>query len=121
MGTYLGDEELLELGAGMLAGEQGLACRTRPEASDRDDPAKKFLREELVGCVYAAFTRIAPAQRAVLVLRAVEEKDYERIARSVEIPLGTVRSRLSRSRKAIGALLRPLLEEDDDESREEPD
>jgi RNA polymerase sigma-70 factor, ECF subfamily len=96
---------------------EGLACRIRPEASDRDDPERKRQREELAGCVYGAFTRISPEQRDVLVLRAVEEKDYETIAQSLQIPLGTVRSRLSRSRKAISALLRPLLEDGDDEDQ----
>jgi RNA polymerase sigma-70 factor (ECF subfamily) len=89
------------------------ACQSRPEASDRDDPAAKLEREDLLRAVCGAFIKIAPEQREVLVLRAIEEKDYESIASALRIPVGTVRSRLNRSRQALRALFgQPLPEEE---------
>jgi RNA polymerase sigma-70 factor (ECF subfamily) len=90
---------------------EGLACRRRPEASCRDDPARTLERDDLVGYVTRALTTIAPGQRDVLVLRAAEDEDYETIASRLQIPVGTVRSRLNRSRRAIRVLLGTLIEE----------
>ena len=42
--------------------------------------------------------RLPAKQREVLVLAAVEEMRYEEIAAALEIPIGTVMSRLSRAR-----------------------
>jgi len=59
------------------------------------------------------FPRVADAieslphsEREVLLLFAWEELPYERVAEALELPIGTVRSRLNRAR----ALLRELLE-----------
>ena len=98
---------------------EGLACHSHPEASQRDDPASKLEREDLLGYVYGALTTIAPEQREVLVRRAVEEQAYEEIARGLQIPLGTVRSRLNRSRKTIRALLQGTLGDEDRENRDQ--
>ena len=43
-------------------------------------------------------------QREVLLLVAVEEMTYEEVARSLEIPIGTVMSRLSRARERMRRL-----------------
>jgi RNA polymerase sigma factor (sigma-70 family) len=54
-----------------------------------------------------ALATLDPAQRDVLLLHAWEELSYEEIAQGLDVPLGTVRSRLSRAR----AHLRSRLEE----------
>jgi RNA polymerase sigma-70 factor (ECF subfamily) len=41
---------------------------------------------------------VAPEYRVVLVLRHVADLDYEEIATILDIPIGTVRSRLARGR-----------------------
>jgi RNA polymerase sigma-70 factor (ECF subfamily) len=89
------------------------ACLGRPEASDRDDPVHVIQSEDVVGKMREAFSEIAPDYREVLELRAVEELDYDAIARALRIPIGTVRSRLNRSRKAFREVLRRLLPEED--------
>jgi RNA polymerase sigma-70 factor (ECF subfamily) len=85
------------------------ACLGRPEASDRDDPVIVVEGEDVAGKMRDAFSEIAPEFREVLVLRAVEELDYDAIARNLRIPIGTVRSRLSRSRQAFREILRRIL------------
>jgi len=57
--------------------------------------------------VLAALDRVPVEFRTVVVLADVEEFSYKEIAHMLEIPIGTVMSRLSRGRK----LLRELLAE----------
>lgn len=51
--------------------------------------------------VRAALEELPWEFREVLVLRDMEDQDYESIANALEIPLGTVRSRLHRARQAF--------------------
>ena len=53
----------------------------------------------------AALTALEASQRDVLLLYAWEELSYEEIAEALEIPLGTVRSRLARARRHLQAEL----------------
>lgn len=51
----------------------------------------------------AAMATLSPEHRSVVVLRDVMGHDYETIAELLDVPVGTVRSRLARAR---GALMR---------------
>lgn len=51
--------------------------------------------------VSAALTSLEPDQRAVLVLRDVQGMEYEQIAEALDVPVGTVKSRLFRARLAL--------------------
>lgn len=51
----------------------------------------------------AAMRRVAPDQRAILLMRDVHDLDYQHIAEALEVPLGTVKSRLFRARAALRA------------------
>ena len=53
----------------------------------------------------AALARLAPEIRAAVVLRDVSGHDYAAIAAILGIPVGTVRSRISRGRARLGDLL----------------
>jgi RNA polymerase sigma-70 factor (ECF subfamily) len=52
-----------------------------------------------------AVERLPEAQRVVMLLVAVEGLSYQEAADVLEVPIGTVMSRLSRARQAVGALL----------------
>jgi RNA polymerase sigma-70 factor (ECF subfamily) len=52
-----------------------------------------------------ALDRLSPKHRRVLVLTCVQDLSYVHAARRLKIPLGTVRSRLSRARKELAAAL----------------
>lgn len=61
----------------------------------------------------AALAALEAGQREVLLLYAWEELSYEEIAEALEIPLGTVRSRLARARRHLQAELgEPTLTRD---------
>jgi RNA polymerase sigma-70 factor (ECF subfamily) len=51
--------------------------------------------------VQAALAELAPHDRAMLTMREVLELSYQEIAESLEIPLGTVRSRLFHARQRL--------------------
>ncbi|MBN2295002.1 MAG: sigma-70 family RNA polymerase sigma factor [Pirellulales bacterium] len=55
-------------------------------------------RKETCQQVRQAIATLADEHRAVLVLREIDGCDYETIASILELPVGTVRSRLSRAR-----------------------
>lgn len=52
-----------------------------------------------------ALASLAAKDREVLFLYAVADLSYEEISRALEVPIGTVRSRLSRARRHIRELL----------------
>jgi len=52
-----------------------------------------------------ALARVPDEQRAVLLLVGLEQFTYEEAARILDIPIGTVMSRLSRGRERLRALL----------------
>jgi RNA polymerase sigma-70 factor (ECF subfamily) len=51
--------------------------------------------------VLAALSRIDAEYRAILVMRDVEDFDYQQMADVLALPLGTIKSRLFRARKAL--------------------
>ena len=55
-----------------------------------------------------AVARLPRRQREVVLLHVWADLSYEQIARALDIPVGTVRSRLHRARGALGA--DPILE-----------
>ena len=60
--------------------------------------------------VQRAVLALPPASRAVLVLREYECLSYQEIATALDIPVGTVMSRLNYARGQLRRRLAPLLE-----------
>jgi RNA polymerase sigma-70 factor (ECF subfamily) len=56
----------------------------------------------------AAIRRLPPEQREVLLLVALEDMSYAEAAEALEIPIGTVMSRLARAREKLRAMLSGL-------------
>lgn len=52
-----------------------------------------------------ALTRLTPEERAVLVLRELDGMSYAEVAEALDIPLGTVKSRLVRARTVLADAL----------------
>ena len=55
--------------------------------------------------VEKALKRLPDFQRAMIVMYHMEERSYEEIAASLDLPLGTVKSRLNRARISLRELL----------------
>lgn len=70
-------------------------------------PFDQAARQELRERVEAALRQVPEAFRTVVVLREIEGFAYEEIAEILGVNLGTVKSRLTRGRAALRALLAP--------------
>jgi RNA polymerase sigma-70 factor (ECF subfamily) len=69
------------------------------------DPAMPTPEENAINNqIVSAVGRLPEAQRMVMLLVAVEGLSYVEAAEVLEVPIGTVMSRLSRARQTIGAL-----------------
>jgi RNA polymerase sigma-70 factor (ECF subfamily) len=55
--------------------------------------------------VAAALAELAPPLREVLVLREIEDLSYKQIAEVMDLPIGTVMSRLARARERLAEVL----------------
>jgi len=66
--------------------------------------------KELYEIAVESLMKLDDAQRAVVVLRDIEGMNYARIAKVLDIELGTVRSRLSRARSKLRQILEAILQ-----------
>lgn len=76
------------------------------------DPAAQLLEKLGTERVVAAINRLPDEYRVVSTLYFMEDMSYEEIARVLECPVGTVRSRLHRGRKMLQKALWQIAEED---------
>jgi RNA polymerase sigma-70 factor (ECF subfamily) len=76
------------------------------------DPAARTPEQNVMdGQIVKAVQRLPEAQRVVMLLVGVEGLSYKEAAEALGVPIGTIMSRLSRARQAIGALFSDLKEE----------
>lgn len=66
-----------------------------------DRPEAMLGSNEEVARIREAMGRLDPAKRTILALRAYEQLSYEQIAEHLDVPVGTVMSRLNRARAAL--------------------
>lgn len=64
-------------------------------------PEAAFFQEERTALVRRAILSLPEASRVVLVMREYEEMSYHEIAETLNIPVGTVMSRLNYARKTL--------------------
>jgi RNA polymerase sigma-70 factor, ECF subfamily len=80
------------------------------------NPQKSALRRELAQKIQEALEQVPEKHRAILLLREVEGLSYEDLARTLEIPKGTVMSRLFHARTKVQKILSEYLELDEAKS-----
>jgi RNA polymerase sigma-70 factor (ECF subfamily) len=68
-----------------------------------------LIQQERIDLVHAALAQLGIDYRQILVLREIDGYSYEEIADILELPVGTVRSRLFRARMHMRDLLAPRL------------
>jgi RNA polymerase sigma-70 factor, ECF subfamily len=71
------------------------------------DPEARLLQQRDVARVREALEQLPADFREVLVLREIEGMSYKEIAAIVQVPIGTVMSRLARARDRLSAVLKP--------------
>jgi RNA polymerase sigma-70 factor (ECF subfamily) len=67
-------------------------------------------RHELESEIQACILRLSPKLRGITVLRYVESLSYEEISETLQISMGTVKSRLARAHAALDRELTPVLD-----------
>lgn len=77
---------------------------------DINTPESMLLSKQIGETVNAAMEALPEELRTAIVLREIEGLSYEEIAKVMDCPIGTVRSRIFRAREAVAAKLRPLLD-----------
>jgi RNA polymerase sigma-70 factor, ECF subfamily len=73
-------------------------------------PHKKLEQRETRQRIDQAISRLSPEHRAVIVMKEIEDLQYNEIADILSCSLGTVMSRLFYARKKLQSLLRDLYE-----------
>jgi len=79
--------------------------------ADADAPDARLLDEERAQLVAQALASIEEEHRCVVILRDMESLGYQEIADILDVPVGTVKSRLHRARLALREKLSPILED----------
>ena len=74
-------------------------------------PESLLLTKEIAGTVNQAIEALPEELRSAIQLRELEGMSYEEIAKLMDCPVGTVRSRIFRAREAIAERLKPLLDQ----------
>lgn len=82
---------------------------TREVADDRANPEADVLDRQMDAEVQQALVGLQLDLRAVVVLSDIEGYSYEEIAEMLRIPVGTVKSRLHRARKALQVTLAHMM------------
>lgn len=78
--------------------EQGFVAVARPDSQLAGREASEMLQ--------AALGKLSPELRETIILRDLQEMEYREIADVLEIPEGTVKSRLNRGRAELARLLK---------------
>ena len=78
-------------------------------AADGPDPEQSALDGDRRRHVVAALAALPSEAREILVLREIEDFSYKHIASVLDLPVGTVMSRLARAREKLAAELRGRL------------
>ncbi len=72
-----------------------------------DTPSADTDRWDFAAELERALRRLKPQYRQCFVLACLEERSYDEIADMLDVPLGTVKSRLSRARQELRRMLVP--------------
>ena len=78
---------------------------TEPVRDPQPGPAETMEKKEIRERVQRALNNLEPDEATVILLRDLQDIPYEEVARLLEIPVGTVKSRLHRARQALKSQL----------------
>lgn len=87
--------------------------------SERDLPEQAAANRQLGRQIDAEIAALPPDQRAAVQLVIVEQLSYAEAAQALDLPIGTVRSRLSRARARLCEGLSDYLEGPDEKAPDE--
>ena len=83
-----------------------------PVSDQRLEPGQAMEQKETQQRVQRALNSLEPHDAMIILLRDLQDVPYDEVAQILEIPLGTVKSRLHRARQALRLRLAPYLNGD---------
>jgi len=86
---------------------RAINVETNPESEPFSDGERDMINEIETHRVHKAMAKLPQDQRAALALVAVEGYSYAEAASILEVPIGTIMSRISRARKTLCDALLP--------------
>ena len=92
------------------ANEDGDILDLSDQIADYHTPEAEMINREILQTVELTISHLPEDLRKAITLREMEGLSYEEIAKIMDCPIGTVRSRIFRAREVIAKDLRPLLE-----------
>jgi len=85
-------------------------------ASDAPSPEKLYQSKQIDRALQINLGKLSPKLRAIIILKEIEELSYEEIADTLEISMGTVKSRIARAREELQKLMSQFREQNSDTS-----
>jgi RNA polymerase sigma-70 factor, ECF subfamily len=79
--------------------------------SDAPSPEMLYHSKEIDRVLQESLGKLSPKLRAIIILKEIEELSYEEIADTLEISMGTVKSRISRAREELQILMKKFREQ----------
>jgi len=80
-----------------------------PELASPDNPSRELEQKERDRLVRATIAAMPEAEKEIIMLRDLQELSYEEISEALELPLGTVKSKLNRARNTFKNRIKNLL------------
>jgi RNA polymerase sigma-70 factor (ECF subfamily) len=74
---------------------------TMEVATEGPDPEEKFIRKEKIRLMRAVVEKLKPNYRMLVEMRYFDELSYEEISIRLDLPIGTVKAQLFRSRELL--------------------
>jgi RNA polymerase sigma-70 factor, ECF subfamily len=90
--------------AGLREEDDSLSLSDRLE-DHSPSPDDHLASKETQKMVQAALTRLSPDLREAVIMRDLQDMDYREIAQTLNVPEGTVKSRINRGRMELARLL----------------
>jgi RNA polymerase sigma-70 factor, ECF subfamily len=94
-----------------LFGDSGEGERlVHDRASEAPSPEKLYQSKQIGQALQKSLGKLSPKLRAIIILKELEELSYEEIADTLEISMGTVKSRIARAREELQKLMMKFRE-----------
>ena len=81
--------------------EVSAETRIEIEPDTAPDPGRRAQSGEVGEAIEEALQSLGPTDRAVVVMREIQQMPYDEIAKSLGMPLGTLKARLHRARERL--------------------
>lgn len=103
----IGEMTAMPLEEAEVSPRWGLRASSAPMAANRVAPDEALERKEQGQILRQAIDKLPFDQRTILLLKEIEGLSYEEISTTLDLPLGTVKSRLARARNSLRGHLDP--------------